>query len=299
MRKSWQWPPGTRWSGWPVVSDWRPGPAWLFCPANRPDRYRKALAAADVVILDLEDAVAPGSKVGARSDVVALARAGTLDRSRTVLRVNAAGTGEHAADLELASAVGFDRVMLAKAEDPGDVRPIKHGVVALIESPLGVERVSAVAESRNVVGLMWGADDLVAGLGGTSSRHPDGQYRDVATFVRQRVLLACKAHGRLALDAVHMNYPDLDGLSQACEDAAATGFDASVAIHPSQLGVIKAAYTPSPDRLDWARRLLGHVGDFRGVTTFEGRMVDGPIYLQAERMLQARPTTTARKTGEV
>ena len=92
--------------------------------------------------------------------------------------------------------------------------------------------------------------------------------------------------GRLAIDAVYMAIPDHDGLRTECEDAVAIGFDAKVAIHPDQVAIIRAAYRPSPESVDWARRLLAHVGADRGVTTFEGRMVDGPIYAQAEQILR-------------
>ena len=132
---------------------------------------------------------------------------------------------------------------------------------------------------------MWGADDLVAGLGGTASRRDDGSYRDVARYARSRTLVAAKAHGRIALDAVHMDIADLDGLRAECEDAVAVGFDATVAIHPSQVPVIRETYQPDPDRVRWAQRLLAAVGDERGVTTFEGQMVDGPIFRQAERIV--------------
>jgi citrate lyase subunit beta/citryl-CoA lyase len=277
------------------VSGWAPGPAWLFCPADRPDRYSKALAAADVVILDLEDAVAPANRAGAREALRKLAADGVLDLERTVVRVNGADTDDHAADLAVTSGAGIRRVMLAKSEDPITVAELDHEVVLLVETPRGIEHAGALAEPANVVALMWGADDLVAGLGGTSSRHQDGPhaglYRDVARYARSRALVAAKTHGRLALDAVHMDIPDTEGLAAECEDAVAVGFDATVAIHPSQVGVIRAAYTPSAERVDWARRLFAHVGEDRSVTTFEGRMVDGPIFKQAERVLRLAAAT--------
>jgi citrate lyase subunit beta/citryl-CoA lyase len=141
---------------------------------------------------------------------------------------------------------------------------------------------------------MWGADDLIAGLGGTGSRRPDGSYRDVARYARSRALVAAKASGRLALDAVHMDIEDLDGLAAECEDAAAVGFDATVAIHPSQVEAIRTSYSPAAELLGWAQRLLAHVGEGRGVTTFEGRMVVGPIYQQAERILRLAGPRGAR-----
>jgi citrate lyase subunit beta / citryl-CoA lyase len=268
------------------MTDWCPGPAWLFCPADRPDRYPKALAAADVVILDLEDAVAPTGRSAARDALRRLADDGLLDRDRTVVRINGADTADHAADLAATSGAGMQRLMLAKSEDPAHLQPIEAEVVLLVETPRGIEHAARLAEQANVIAVMWGADDLVAGLGGTASRRHDGRYRDVARYARSRALIAAKAHGRLALDAVHMDIADTDGLAEECEDAVAVGFDATGAIHPSQVPVIRAAYTPSPQRVEWARRLLAHAGDDRSVTTFEGRMVDGPIFKQAERVLR-------------
>ena len=90
-----------------------------------------------------------------------------------------------------------------------------------------------------------------------------------------------------------MDIPDTAGLAAECEDAVASGFDATVAIHPSQLPVIRSAYAPSTEQIDWAHRLFAHVGDDRGVRTFEGRMVDGPIYQQAERVIRLAAVTQA------
>ena len=280
-----------------TAAAWQPGPAWLFCPADRPDRYLKALAAADVVILDLEDAVAPQAKDSAREAVRRLAGSGELDLERTVVRINGADSPEHAADVRLVAELALPRVMLAKAEHPHDVSALPCDVLALVETARGVEWAGALAEARNVIGLMWGADDLVASMGGTGSRKDDGGYRDVARFARARALVAAKACGRLALDAVHMDIADTAGLGAECEDAVAVGFDATVAIHPSQVPVIRAAYRPSDERIDWARRLLAHVGEDRGVTTFEGRMVDGPIFKQAERTLRLAETTAGAEDG--
>ena len=267
------------------MTGWTPGPGWLFCPADRPDRYAKALARADVVVVDLEDAVAASAKTAARDAVRRLAADGTLDPGRTVLRVNGSGTDDHALDVGLAREVSLVRVMLAKAEDPSAVAALPAEVVALVETPLGVVRADELAAMDNVVGLMWGADDLVAGLGGTTSRRPDGRYHDVAVHARSRSLVAAKAYGRLALDAVHMDIADLDGLRAECEDAAEVGFDATVAIHPSQVPVIRAAYRPSPEQVAWARALLEAYGEDGGVGTFEGQMVDGPVFRQAVRVL--------------
>lgn len=272
------------------MSDWFPGPAWLFCPADRPDRYAKALSRADLVIVDLEDAVAPANRPAARDALRRLAHDGVLDPDRTLVRINGTQSGDHPLDLAVLAEVGLPRAMLAKSEDPVQMAAIEHEVVLLVETPRGIERIAELAAQDNVIGAMWGADDLVAGLGGTTSRHPDGRYRDVARFARSRALIAAKAAGRLAVDAVHMDIADTAGLAAECEDAVASGFDATAAIHPSQVPIIRTAYAPSPGQVDWATRLLAHVGEDRGVTTFEGRMVDGPVYTQAERVLRLAAT---------
>jgi citrate lyase subunit beta/citryl-CoA lyase len=266
---------------------WAPRPAWLFCPADRPDRYVKALDRSDVVVLDLEDAVAAAAKQAARDAVAALVRDGRYDADRTVLRINAAGSPDHAADLLLLERTGILRVMLAKTEQPEDFDRLRdRAVIALIESPLGVEQCSEISRAPAVIGLMWGADDLIAGLGGTASRRADGTYRDAPRYARSRVLIAAKSRNLLAIDAVYMGFSDLDGLRAECEDAVAVGFDATIAIHPSQVDIIRDTYAPAADRVDWATRLLAAAGNERGVTTFEGRMVDGPIYAQAEQILR-------------
>lgn len=274
---------------------WAPGPAWLFCPANRPDRYGKALAIADVVIVDLEDAVAVDAKPAAREALRGLVDSPAWRAERTVVRINAVTTRDHGEDLRLVRDLALPRVMLSKAEHPDDVATIACQVIPLVETPRGVEWAGRLAEPDNVIAMMWGADDLAAACGGTQSRKPDGTYRDVARFARSRTLMAAKACGRWALDGVHMDIGDESGLRAECEDAVAVGFDGTVAIHPSQVPVIRGSYTPAPEQVRRAERLLAAVGDQRGVATFEGRMVDGPVLRQAERILQlaaAKATAT-------
>ncbi|WP_378734164.1 HpcH/HpaI aldolase/citrate lyase family protein [Nocardia brasiliensis] len=260
-----------------------PGSAWLFCPADRPERYAKAAAAADVVILDLEDGVAAGDKVAARKALIET----PLDPAATVVRINAAGTDEHALDLAALADTGYRCVMLPKCEAAEQITALaEYEVIALIESPLGALTVGRAVQAHNAIGVMWGAEDLVAGLGGNASRHADGSYRDVARHVRSTTLLAAKAYGKFALDSVYLDIRDLDGLRAEALDAVAVGFDAKVAIHPSQVAVIRAAYTPSAAELDFARRVLGEVPKHRGVFAFEGRMVDAPVLRHAEQIVR-------------
>ncbi|MFF0489781.1 HpcH/HpaI aldolase/citrate lyase family protein [Nocardia sp. NPDC004068] len=258
------------------------GPAWLFCPADRPERFAKAAAAADVVILDLEDGVAPADKAAAREALLST----PLDPRHTLVRVNAPGGTDHALDLETLARTSYERVMVPKCESAEQLSALPYQAVALIESPLGALAVDAIMRSDTAIGVMWGAEDLVAALGGNASRRADGEYRDVARHVRSASLLAAKAYGKFALDSVYLDIRDLDGLRAETEDAVAVGFDAKVAIHPTQVPVIRAAYTPTDDELSWARRILAAVPDNRGVFAFEGRMVDGPVIRHAERIVR-------------
>jgi citrate lyase subunit beta/citryl-CoA lyase len=262
------------------------GPAWLFCPADRPERFEKAAAAADVVILDLEDGVAAKDREAARTALIET----SLDPDRTVVRINPSATADLQLDLEALKRTSYTTVMLAKTEDAQQVRDLAPlDVVVLIETPLGALVVSELARMDNTLALMWGAEDLFAVLGGTANRHADGSYRDVATHVRSQSLLAAKAYGRMALDSVYLNIKDLDGLAEEVDDAVAVGFDVKVAIHPSQVAVIRAGYAPTPDQVEWARQVLAAARDERGVFQHEGTMVDAPVLRRAERIVALAP----------
>jgi citrate lyase subunit beta/citryl-CoA lyase len=259
------------------------GPALLFCPADRPDRYAKAAAAADAVILDLEDAVAPDRKPAARAALQEV----LLDPARTVVRVNGAATPEFEADLEALARTPYEHVMLAKAEDVGALEALTgRRVIALCETPAGVEHAAALAAAPQVEALMWGAEDLVAALGGSSSRFPDGRYRDVARVARARVLLAAGAAGKAAYDAVHLDLDDDAGLAAEAEDGAASGFAGTVCIHPRQVPIVRRAYLPSPEAVAAARRVLDAAEHEEGVFRLDGRMVDGPVIAQARRVVE-------------
>lgn len=267
----------------------RMGPAILFCPADRPDRFGKAAERADAVVLDLEDAVAPEAKQAAREAVAGSA----LDPARTIVRVNDARSGLLADDLAAVERSPYRVVMLAKTENAGDIDALGGlDVVALCETAAGVVRAAAIASHPRVVALMWGAEDLVASLGGTSSRDASGAYRSVAVHARSTVLLAAGAAGRSAIDAVHLDIADVDGCRAEAEDAAASGFAAKAAIHPSHVASIRDAFAPSEDELRWAAGVLAEArlaeAEGRGVFRFEGRMVDEPVLRHARGILARR-----------
>lgn len=265
------------------------GPAIMFVPADRPDRYAKAAERADAVIIDLEDAVLPADRPAARQALVET----PLDPARTIVRVNPVGTEDFAEDLEALTRTEYTTVMLAKAESAQQLDSL-HGyqVIALCETALGVREAADIAQTEPVVALMWGAEDLIASLGGLSSRFPQehdraGQYRDVARAARAQILLAAGAAGKAAVDAVHLDLADHEGLAAEAEDAVASGFAATACLHPAQVPVIRQAYRPSSGQVDWATRVLeaaasqGAVGAF----SLDGRMVDEVVLQQARTVM--------------
>jgi citrate lyase subunit beta/citryl-CoA lyase len=264
-----------------------PGPALLFCPGDRPERFGKAAVAADSVIIDLEDAVAPAAKPAAREAL----QAAELDPLRTIVRVNPVVSPFFDDDLRALTATPYRTVMLAKTERSSDLaRLADYEVIALCETPLGIRDADALAEAPNVVALTWGAEDLVAGLGGTSSRSSDGRLRDVAQYARTRVLVAAKAAERLAYDTVFLDIQDRGGLQAMAEDAAASGFDGAMCIHPSQAETVRAAYRPTEDQLARARGILAAAEQNpHGVFRYDGRMIDEPVIRQARRTVGMAP----------
>jgi citrate lyase subunit beta / citryl-CoA lyase len=265
-----------------------PGPALLFCPADRPDRFAKAAAAADVVILDLEDGVAPDRRNVAREAV----ETSDLDPETTIIRINPAGTDDHNRDLELIYASPYKRVMLSKTSRAEDVRRLAPlDVVALCETPEGVRVAGEIAACANTVAVMWGSEDLVAALGGSASRMADGTFNDLARYARAKVLVDAGANDVGAIDTVFLNFGDLDGLRREARDASVMGFAATPCIHPSQVAVVRQAYQPSEDQIIFAKQVLAGAESQGGVFRLGAVMVDGPVIAQARQIL--------RRAGEV
>jgi len=259
------------------------GPALLFCPADRPERFRTALERADAVILDLEDAVLPEAKASARVNLIHA----DIDPERVIVRVNPPSTGHFAADLEALEQTPFRTVMVAKTESTEGLAAFDDGfsLIALCETAPGIHAAPEIAAHPLVAAMMWGAEDLVASLGGTSSRTPGGAYREIARYSRSRVLLEAGAHGKAAIDAVHIDLDDVQGLEEEATDAAASGFRATACIHPNQVAVIRAAYLPDEATVVWARAVLAAAEQERGVFRFEGRMVDEPVLRHARSVV--------------
>jgi citrate lyase beta subunit len=270
----------------------------LFVSGEKPDRYAKALAVgADLVCIDLEDAVAPALKAQARQDALRFV-AGPRPTGRLALRLNGLRTREGLADMAalLASSARLDAIVLPKVEHPEELALAQAWLggcceffVALIESPRGVEnagRIAAVARGAapGLGALMLGGADLSSELGCAFDW-------DGLAWARARLVNAARSAGVQAWDVPHVDVRNLDALAEETRRVARLGFDAKAAIHPAQVPVIHAALAPSDDEVAWARALLQALsqrdtGDASpGAFLFEGRMVDAPVLEKARRVL--------------
>ncbi|MBC7442573.1 MAG: HpcH/HpaI aldolase/citrate lyase family protein, partial [Ramlibacter sp.] len=178
-------------------------------------------------------------------------------------------------------------VMVPKTVSAAELEALaRFEVVALCETAAGVLAAPSIAAAPNVVALMWGADDLVASLGGSSRRFAGGSYRATARHPPSAALLAGGAHGKAAVGGVFLAIPDLAGLAAEVEDAVASGFRATACIHPSQVGVIRDAYRPTPAEVAAAWAILEAAAGEEGVFAYQGRMVDAPLLRHAEAVLR-------------
>ncbi|WP_030683722.1 HpcH/HpaI aldolase/citrate lyase family protein [Streptomyces sp. NRRL B-1347] len=269
----------------------RPPPlTWLYVPGDRPEVVAKALVAgADVVIVDLEDAVAPDRKEYARAATAELlAEPGPVP---VHVRVNALGTPLSDADLEaLAPLPGLAGLRLPKVTSAADVirtaeraAPLDGGapaLYALLESALGVERAFAVATAHPALrGLSIGEADLRADLGVRDETGLD--------WCRSRVVVAARAAGLVPpAQSVYPDVRDTDGLTASCARGRALGLLGRAAIHPRQLPVIERAYLPTPQEVEQAEEVLKAAATERGAQALpDGRFVDRAVVEQAHRTL--------------
>ncbi|MGK6324908.1 HpcH/HpaI aldolase/citrate lyase family protein [Sphingomonas sp. DT-51] len=265
----------------------------LFVPGDRPERMDKALTlGADALILDLEDAVAPAAKPAARAAVRAL-----LDRALAgpalLVRVNPIGTAAFAEDVVALSGAPLTGIVLPKAEGRASVAALRTALPGAYRVlPIATETPRAVFalgdyDGDGLAGLTWGAEDLPAAIGALSSREPDGSYTEPYKVVRALALFAAHAAGVAAIETVYPDFRDLDGLAAYAARARRDGFTGMMAIHPAQVAVINAAFTPSEAELAAARRIVAlfaaHPG--AGALQLDGRMVDAPHLAAARRLL--------------
>lgn len=271
----------------------------LFVPGDRPDRMDKAQAAgADAVILDLEDAVAHERKAEARRHVAeCLARRD--GKIRLLVRVNALSSGLVDADLAALVAAPPDGYVLPKSEGSESVkelcgrldalgsarRPVLPIVAETAASIFTLGRYPEVGE--RLLGLTWGAEDLRGAIGASTGRVPGG-FTPVFDMVRSLTLFAAQASGVAAIEAVYPDFRDDAGLSGQAQRAARDGFGGMLAIHPSQVPIINAAFTPSDDEIRRARRIVAafrdHAGE--GVVGVDGVMLDAAHLKHAMQIIE-------------
>jgi citrate lyase subunit beta/citryl-CoA lyase len=261
---------------------------YLFVPGNRPDRFAKALASgADRVILDLEDAVAPDDKTAARQAIAAwLNTLATADRDRCLVRINDAGSAWHLDDINWLQLTNLKAVMLSKSESSEQIARVTSSlpsdgvVVPLIETACGLLAATAIAQAAQVSRLAFGSLDYMLDL---DLPGPGFALDTAATMV---AIASRAAHLPPPIAGVT---PELDAsrlqsdLAQAC----ALGYGAKMCIHPTQVAVVRDAFKPDATSLAWATRVVSQWrhSEGAGAIQVDGKMVDKPVLLRAERIL--------------
>lgn len=263
----------------------------MFTPGDRPEMLRKAPeSGADVIVFDLEDAVAPERKAEAREIVVDLLSDPAFDPEPEVcVRVNP----DFEEDLAILSHARPDSLMLPKVASAGNVEALdeqirEYGnslpVFALIESAAGVLAAPEIATNRATDALVFGAEDLSADIGAT--RTEEGTE---VLYARERVVIAASAAGTDAIDTVYTDIGDAEGLATETRFAIQLGYDGKMAIHPGQVKPINEAFAPDSVEIEWAERVLDAREradkEGRGVFRVDGEMIDAPLVARAERIV--------------
>lgn len=272
---------------------WETAASWLFVPGDRGERFGKAAASgADMVILDLEDAVAPDAKAGARRAVARWLAGG----GSACVRVNAASTASYREDLAaLAGCGGVSAVMVPKAEDPADVVALRDRlpevpVIALVETAVGVDRARDLADAVSPGRLAFGSVDFALDIGATEDELP-------LLLARSSLVLAARLGGLPApLDGVTRVLDDPEILAGDARRGLALGFGGKLCIHPRQVPVVNDIFTPGADEVARARQLIAAAAG-GGARSVDGQMVDRPIVERAKRVL-ARADQAVRARTE-
>ena len=283
--------------------------SWLFVPGDSEKKLSKvAGCGADVVIVDLEDAVAPQAKETARSmahDWLAAQRRAGGAGQRWV-RINALDTHLWRDDLLAAMPGRPDGIMVPKAAGPAQLQALaaelhdleqRNGIAPghtrllplVSETPAAALGIPAYLDTPvpRLAGLTWGAEDLSSAIGASRKRDAEGRWTDAFRMVRAQVLLAAHACQLLPIDTLYADFRDLAGLERVARESHADGFAGMLAIHPDQVAVINAAFLPSEAEIAEARRVVAAfaAAPAAGSLQMEGRMLDQPHLEQARRLL--------------
>jgi citrate lyase beta subunit len=251
----------------------------LAVPASSPEKLRKAAGLdADVVVVDLEDAVAAAGKAEAR-EVLRRELPGLSFRGAFALRVNARRSEWFDDDLALARELRPDLVVVPKVESPEDAAGLRAPVHALIETARGLVEVERIAAAPGLEALVFGPGDFAASLGAPQLTIGDGDWG----YALARILVAAKAFGLQAIDGPFVRLGDLEGLRESAGRARALGYDGKWAIHPEQLAPLNELFSPAPVEIERAERLLE--ASAAGAARHEGEMVDEATVRMARAVL--------------
>jgi citrate lyase subunit beta/citryl-CoA lyase len=279
----------------------------LFVPGDSDRKLARGVTAgADVLILDLEDAVAPAQKAAARIRVREFLAA-HRDRSKTQLwvRINPLDTPESLDDLATVVSAGPDGVVQPKTRSAEDVIRLGHYLDALekayaltpghiqilpvaTETPESMFALGGFARcGRRLYGVTWGAEDLSAAIGGTANKEADGRWTQPYQLARSLCLFAAGAAKVAAIDTLFVDFRDDGGLRAACAEGRRDGFAGKLAIHPDQVAAINECFVPSAQEIEHARRVIALFRANEGVAALQldGQMVDVPHLRQAEKTL--------------
>ncbi len=267
--------------------------SWLFVPADSEKKIARALDSdADAIIFDLEDSVAPAQKAAARDMLKALpARSGG---PQWWVRINPLGSEHIKADLGLFASADFEGVVLPKAESGADVAQLAHRtgnlpVHAIVtETAASLFGMPSYRDPKSPLAAMsWGAEDLSAALGASSKYDADGALSLTYKLARSLCLAGAVAAGVPPVDGIFADFKDDKGLRAETAAAAREGFTGKLAIHPDQVAIINAAFTPSKAEIVHAQAIVAafDAEPDAGVLSVGGKMVDRPHLVQAQRTL--------------
>ena len=278
----------------------------LFIPADNDRKLAKAASSdADALAFDLEDAVQPARKAIARQMLVEFLKT-YAGRAQVWIRVNDLASGELLADLAAVIASRPVGILLPKILGPECIERVSHyldmaetaagvllgstGIVAVCtETPSAVLRMGELARGSfpRLRGLAWGGEDLSAALGAGDPRAEDGRWRPVYEHARTQCLLAAHTLGVEAIDTVYVDFRNADGCRANTLTARHDGFTGKIAIHPDQVPIINAAFTPSEAELAHAERVIAAFASGAGAVQLDGKMLDIPHLKAARRLLAA------------
>ncbi|WP_245182017.1 HpcH/HpaI aldolase/citrate lyase family protein [Sinorhizobium mexicanum] len=268
--------------------------SFLFVPGDRPERFDKAeVSGADVVVLDLEDAVLPGRKAEARAAV----EHWLADGRRAAVRINAVGSDEHSVDCALIARVRPAAVMLPKTETGDQIDRLaavldgEIPIIALIETALGIWNAGEIARAAGTARIAFGSVDLEAETG-------IAQDHEAMLHARSRLVLASAMSHKVApIDGVTLKVDDAEALQADIRHARKLGFRGKLCIHPRQVSEVNRLFLPGEAEIAWARRVLaaaesaGHKGAFQ----LDGALIDRPVIDRATAILRS---TTSLEEGE-